>query len=144
MNTLGDKSSTPLQSRFGVQFIRRDTTLILRNHSPLAAHLKGGTDRHSKIMSVMANVTVPLLFDNMMKIYFPSVDSDGFDKAFPQDKIGRISTKLTDALKDKPVDPTDKRHYLKEKLISEAWVSLFGCLLPRNPRSQRSVATARG
>ena len=118
-----------------------------RDHTRTNPHLsvkyKAPTDRQN-MMSDAINTSIPLLFDNMMKIYFPSVDSDGFDKAFPQDKIGRISTKLADALKDKPVDPTDKRHYLKEKLISEAWVSLFGCLLPRNPRSQRSVATARG
>lgn len=120
MNTLGDKSSTPLQSRFGVQFIRRDTTLILRNHSPLAAHLKGGTDRHSKIMSVMANVTVPLLFDNMMKTFLPLVDSDGFSAAYSKARIKQIHAKFLEAVKSGTADSKDKR--CKEKIISEAWV----------------------
>lgn len=91
-----------------------------RNNPQLAAKPKAETDRHN-MMSDAVNTSVPLLFDNMMKIYLPSVDSDGFDAAYPNARIERIRSKFLEATKPRTADNKDKRQW-KEKIISEAWV----------------------
>ncbi|KAI1784585.1 hypothetical protein LXA43DRAFT_929927 [Ganoderma leucocontextum] len=72
------------------------------------------------MMSDAVNTTVPLLFENMMKTYLPSVDPDGFDAAYPEASITEIHAKLQEATTPRPPDSKDKRR--KEKIISEAWV----------------------
>ncbi|KAI1784581.1 hypothetical protein LXA43DRAFT_901342 [Ganoderma leucocontextum] len=72
------------------------------------------------MMSDAVNTTVPLLFENMMKTYLPSVDPDGFDAAYPEARITEIHAKLQEATTPRPPDSKDKRR--KEKIISEAWV----------------------
>ena len=58
----------------------------------------------------------------MMKMYLPLVDSDGFDDECPGDKIRRILAKLKEEVKQRPIDTTDT--WGKEKVVSDAWVSL--------------------
>ncbi|PIL29465.1 hypothetical protein GSI_08407 [Ganoderma sinense ZZ0214-1] len=93
-----------------------------RNNPHLSVKPNAPTDRQN-MMSDAMNTSIPLLFENMMKTYFPeSIDSDGFDDAFPKDKIRRIHAKLDEALKPRPADSTDKRR--KEKIMSETWLEV--------------------
>ncbi|KAI1784665.1 hypothetical protein LXA43DRAFT_954783 [Ganoderma leucocontextum] len=74
------------------------------------------------MMSDAYSTTVPLLFENMMKTYLPSIDSDGFDHAYPTGKIQRIHAEWQEAVKPRPIGSTDTRR--KEKIISDAWVTV--------------------
>ncbi len=90
-----------------------------RNNPHLAVKHKAATDRHN-MMSDAVNTTVPLLFDNMMKTYLPSVDPDGFDAAYPKARIESMHAKFLEATKPRAADSKHTRR--KEKVISEAWV----------------------
>ncbi|TBU36021.1 hypothetical protein BD309DRAFT_985241, partial [Dichomitus squalens] len=80
-------------------------------------------------MSDGRNTTVFLRFERLMKTYLPSLD--GFDEAFPKEKIAEISTALKTACaspatrKQETVPeaaPKDGSKVKAEKMISMAWV----------------------
>ena len=91
-----------------------------RNNPQISVKHNAPTDRQN-MMSDAINTSIPLLFSNMMKTYLPPIDSDGFDEAYPADKIKRIHGKLNEAVELPTVDKPDARR--KEKRISDAWVS---------------------
>ncbi len=90
-----------------------------RNNPDLYVKPKADTDRRN-MMSDAINTSIPVLFENMMKTYLPSVDSDGFNDAYPADKIQRIHAKLKQAVRLRSADCKGRR---KEQVISDAWVS---------------------
>ncbi|TBU26673.1 hypothetical protein BD311DRAFT_698081 [Dichomitus squalens] len=80
------------------------------------------------MMSDGRNTTVFLRFERLMKTYLPSLD--GFDEAFPKEKIAEISTALKTACaspatrKQETVPeaaPKDGSKVKAEKMISMAW-----------------------
>ncbi|KAM5544459.1 hypothetical protein V8D89_002119 [Ganoderma adspersum] len=92
-----------------------------RNNPQLSVKHNAPTDRQN-MMSDAINTSIPLLFENMMKTYLPPIDSDGFDEAYPADKIQRIHEKLDEALKPPPANKPDSRR--KEKRLSDAWLTV--------------------
>ncbi|PIL30039.1 hypothetical protein GSI_07951 [Ganoderma sinense ZZ0214-1] len=89
-----------------------------RNNPQLSLPSHAETDRFH-MMSDAPHTTVPLLFDNMMKTYLPSVDPDEFDAVYSTEMIKRIHDTFSTAVglsgKGKKDDLT------KEKIISQAW-----------------------
>ncbi|PIL32417.1 hypothetical protein GSI_05119 [Ganoderma sinense ZZ0214-1] len=89
-----------------------------RNNPHLSLPSRAETDRYH-MMSDAPHTTVPLLFDNMMKTYLPSVDPDEFDAVYSTEMIKRIHDTFSTAVglsgKGKKDDLT------KEKIISQAW-----------------------
>ncbi|PIL27941.1 hypothetical protein GSI_09976 [Ganoderma sinense ZZ0214-1] len=89
-----------------------------RNNPHLSLPSRAETDRYH-MMSDAPHTTVPLLFDNMMKTYLPSVDPEEFDAVYSTEMIKRIHDTFSTAVGLSGKGKKDD--LIKEKIISQAW-----------------------
>ncbi|KAI1784568.1 hypothetical protein LXA43DRAFT_1122363 [Ganoderma leucocontextum] len=74
------------------------------------------------MMSDALHTTVPLLFENMVKTYLPTVDDEDFHAVYPEDRIQKIHDTLKKTVGPRSNGSKDKRP--KEQVISDAWRTL--------------------